>query len=991
MSNDFACSGCSVSYKRINDLNLHWIKTNHPKCIKKSHRPKFSSQPFNSTPMISDKDEQDEPDQFVGDFFGQDYGDKDFPGFGTDKDDISSDKDNGEISGSDNDEPGYSLEPVWEPSRPQPAVVVESMDDDDMILTPPRRPPNVPLRNVPAHRDGIHVVKFGGQAGAAVSSSPNSGSQSFRNSSEGFNAYKASIQGSDRNQWAPFTSRMDWEVARWAKLRGTGSTAFDDLLAIKGVDEALGLSYRNSKELNHIIDSIPPRRPSFTREEVVIAGEAFDIYKRDILECIRALYGNPDHCKYMCFVPERHYAHANHTIRLFHDFHTGKWWWATQKAVEADKPGATIVPVILSSDKAQVTLFRNKSAYPVYLTIGNLPKEIRRKPSQQGQVLLAYLPTTRLEHIKNKVSRRQAVTNLFHSCMKNLLAPLETAGIDGVELQSGDGVVRRCHPILAAYVGDYPEQVLITTVFYGDCATCPTEKDELGDYPCREDFRSMADAVSAAKMIGTDVWTEHCFNSNIKPVQHPFWEDLPYTDIFRSITPDLLHQLYQGVMKHLIEWLSHICSAEEIDARVRRLPPSHGMRQFHKGITTLSRVSGAEHKQMCSFLLGLIIDIPSLSVHQSRKLLTATRSLLDFLYTASFPIHTTETLKSLDESLETFHIHKQIFVDLGAREHFNLPKLHSLAHYSRAIQLYDTTDNYNTETTERLHIDFTKDAYHATNHKDEYAQMTLWLERQEKVTYHATYIEWRSSCPPVSPPGLVSMQPIDMKCIYQQKFINFPSVKSVGLSKLEDTVENRGYGASQLTDALALTVLPFTSVPVWHSIKFINEDLYGKETLDVVLSRPRRYGADGQITQRFQFDVVMVKMKDSSLENEDLVRDMRLARVCAIFSISDKSLRTVLPSNLPPPKHLAYVEWFTKFNLNPDSITGLYRVKLQMKPDGTRAVSVIPASMIQRSINLFPKWDGPVHPSCTSEKMLDTCTTFFVNPFRNHHTYINIG
>ncbi|THU75135.1 hypothetical protein K435DRAFT_707611, partial [Dendrothele bispora CBS 962.96] len=68
---------------------------------------------------------------------------------------------------------------------------------------------------------------------------------------------------------------------------------------------------------------------------------------------------------------------------------------------------------------------------------------------------------------------------------------------------------------------------------------------------------------------------------------------------------------------------------------------------------------------------------------------------------------------------------KQIFVDLGAREHFNLPKLHSLAHYSRAIQLYGTTDNYNTEITERLHIDFTKDAYHATNHKDEYAQMTL--------------------------------------------------------------------------------------------------------------------------------------------------------------------------------------------------------------------------------------------------------------------------
>lgn len=37
------------------------------------------------------------------------------------------------------------------------------------------------------------------------------------------------------NFWAPFTSKLDWEVAKWAKLRGAGSTAFSDLLAIEGV------------------------------------------------------------------------------------------------------------------------------------------------------------------------------------------------------------------------------------------------------------------------------------------------------------------------------------------------------------------------------------------------------------------------------------------------------------------------------------------------------------------------------------------------------------------------------------------------------------------------------------------------------------------------------------------------------------------------------------------------------------------------------------
>jgi hypothetical protein len=47
-------------------------------------------------------------------------------------------------------------------------------------------------------------------------------------------------------------------------------------------------------------------------------------------------------------------------------------------------------------------------------------------------------------------------------------------------------------------------------------------------------------------------------------------------------------------------------------------------------------------------------------------------------------------------------------------------------------RLFGTTDNYNTEYTEQLHIDLAKEAYRSTNFKDELPQMTLWLERKEK-------------------------------------------------------------------------------------------------------------------------------------------------------------------------------------------------------------------------------------------------------------------
>ena len=81
-------------------------------------------------------------------------------------------------------------------------------------------------------------------------------------------------------------------------------------------------------------------------------------------------------------------------------------------------------------------------------------------------------------------------------------------------------------------------------------------------------------------------------------------------------------------------------------------------------------------------------------------------------------------MRYLTESLDRLHDNLPVFIKLGIRKNMNLPKLHALRHYVRTIELFGTADNFNTEYTERLHIDLTKDAYRATNHKDEFIQMT---------------------------------------------------------------------------------------------------------------------------------------------------------------------------------------------------------------------------------------------------------------------------
>ena len=379
--------------------------------------------------------------------------------------------------------------------------------------------------------------------------------------------------------------------------------------------ESLGLSYHNTRELNRIIDEEMPGRPRFHCEEVRIGGESFDFFYRDIIPCIRALFGDPTFAKALVFAPERHYQDAAHAKQLFSEMHTGKWWWsvqvspsisyhcllltASQQTLELRSPGATVIPVIISSDKTLLTHFRSKSAYPVYMSIGNIPKDIRRKPTQRAQMLMGYIPTTRLNDMGNKTARRRTLANLFHACMHKILSPLESYGQTGIAMATGDGVWHRCHPIFATFVGDYPEQSLVTCTYNGRCPKCTIPRGEFGShetFPLR-DIREAMDVYSLSDGNPT-AFHAAALQANLKPTYHPFWERLPFTNIFLSITPDVLHQLLQGIVKHLVYWVS-VLGGEEIDAHCRRLPPNHNTWHFHKGITGLSRLTGQEHKDIC--------------------------------------------------------------------------------------------------------------------------------------------------------------------------------------------------------------------------------------------------------------------------------------------------------------------------------------------------------------------------------------------------------
>ncbi|PPQ73279.1 hypothetical protein CVT26_015230 [Gymnopilus dilepis] len=188
----------------------------------------------------------------------------------------------------------------------------------------------------------------------------------------------------------PFSSELDWQVGQWAIRDGPGHNAFDRLLEIPGVVEKLGLSYHNVRALLQKVDSIPERAGTWRTKNLSFNDrpeEKFTIRYRDPVEAIRSLWKDPELSPTMVFQPCKVFTGRDRQNRIYSEMYTSKWWHICQSKLPG---GATLAPVIIATDKTQLTQFSgSKSAYPIYLTIGNIPKAIRRKPSKKACILIS--------------------------------------------------------------------------------------------------------------------------------------------------------------------------------------------------------------------------------------------------------------------------------------------------------------------------------------------------------------------------------------------------------------------------------------------------------------------------------------------------------------------------------------------------------------------------------------------------------------------------
>jgi len=156
--------------------------------------------------------------------------------------------------------------------------------------------------------------------------------------------------------WGAFTDEGDWNFARWILKSGTTHSSANELLGLKKVSKDLlssarltkasqirdgsCTSFHNSRSLFQKIDALPPG-PEWTCELLKVEGDILDeggaprtemveLWRRNPVECVQELIGNPEFKPYMKYAPYRLYMNDDGTDQSWDEMATGTWWWDIQ-------------------------------------------------------------------------------------------------------------------------------------------------------------------------------------------------------------------------------------------------------------------------------------------------------------------------------------------------------------------------------------------------------------------------------------------------------------------------------------------------------------------------------------------------------------------------------------------------------------------------------------------------------------------------------------
>ncbi|KAF7975074.1 hypothetical protein HWV62_10459 [Athelia sp. TMB] len=315
-----------------------------------------------------------------------------------------------------------------------------------------------------------------------------------------------------------------------------------------------------------------------------------------------------------------------------------------------------------------------------------------------------------------------------------------------------------------------------------------------------------------------------------------------------------------------------------------------------------------------------------------RNMVRAIRAFLEFCYVVRKNVIDTDDLKQLREALNRFHLYRQVFIDVGVQEDFNLPRQHSLAHFFQLIRAFSTPNGICSSITESKHIKAVKKPWWRSNWYNATIQMLTTNSRLDKfAAMRANFVRRGMLDPsPVAHSQVVNIAKDDDTIPGPRTMASVQLAKTPSATNVDVETEHSSSSSSLLFFKESITTYPSAQALFYAPSDICGTGGMRRERIRAVSSW---YGGAAR------YDTVFV---ETDPDSEGMLA-LDIVRVRLFFSF-------MFRSNKYP---CALVHWLQHVGEAADEDTGMWVVERELDEDRRPVAAVIHLDTIFHAAHLI--------------------------------------
>ncbi|KAJ7257370.1 hypothetical protein C8J57DRAFT_1648450 [Mycena rebaudengoi] len=457
-----------------------------------------------------------------------------------------------------------------------------------------------------------------------------------------YRAWRSSVKRSpstDQEPWAPFTSRLDFEVSEFAQDTMLNKTQTDTLISLirRCADNLTSFTINGFGDMSRQWDLASKKCTEFQKYQVAVPykseDQLFEMHGRPLWDWALDIIRDPSLSPFFVWDAEKAFRYdGTNFIRFISEPWTADAFWNIQA-------NAKLCPYIIYADKS---------------------KFIRNTTDWGGGQIVGWLPVVEDDTAQNRkpgwVNFKNAVWHKsFYVLIESIIAHSKT----GIWTVCGDSIQRATMALIRGVRGLYP------------CPVCLIKSDEQSDHNVTAVLRTATatpQLVASGRMLKSSEARESLLKSqSLRDVDNVFW-NIANSDPYRALSFDRLHAHAGGLWgDHLFsEIKAHtnqiVRGGAKIDQQFEKFPRWRNFHHF-KSVTNITFNDGSKHEDIAKTMVYAAHNV--LTDKLGLLLLQAVRSYVELDMYASLKLHTTGTIAAGRRELQKFgDLMKHFFDDI---------------------------------------------------------------------------------------------------------------------------------------------------------------------------------------------------------------------------------------------------------------------------------------------------------------------------------------